>query len=254
MSIPAVSIITPTANREAFLPAIAQCVMRQTVDWEWLVHDDSAQPSAFMQALSARDPRVRYFHNEGERLSIGAKRNFLIDAARAEVIAHFDDDDHYASHYLARMMGLLAEHDAELVKLSEFYMYAPQTGFFGYMDLNAKTGTHYMLGGATVEQVEFHEKLQIGADFILFYGFSYVYRRRLMKLSSFDDLDLCDDESFIKKVVAAGCTTIAVDDRDGSCLHVIHPASTSRCFSRYMIPAFMMPRIFTQYEGFPDVA
>ncbi|MDR5752666.1 MULTISPECIES: hypothetical protein [unclassified Caballeronia] len=61
------------------------------------------------------------------------------------------------------------------------------TGFFGYMDLNAKTGTHSMLGGATVEQVEFHDKQQIGADFILFYGFSYVYRRRLMKLWPFDD-------------------------------------------------------------------
>jgi hypothetical protein len=130
-------------------------------------------------------------------------------------------------------------------------MYAPPSGFFGYMDLNAKTGSHYMLGGATVEQVEFHDKLQIGADFILFYGFSYVYRRCLMKLSSFDELDLCDDESFIRKVVTAGCKTIAVDDRDGSCLHVIHPASTSRCFSRYMIPAFMMPRTFPQYEGFP---
>lgn len=92
---PAVSIVTPTANRDNYLPALARCVMRQQVSWEWLVLDDSPEPSRFMRDLAGSDRRIRYTHLS-EPMSIGAKRNRLIDMAEASVIAHFDDDDHYA--------------------------------------------------------------------------------------------------------------------------------------------------------------
>ncbi|MDR2853149.1 MAG: glycosyltransferase [Burkholderiaceae bacterium] len=248
---PAVSIITPTAEREIFLPAIARCVASQQVDWEWLVLDDSAQPSPFMQQLVARDARVRYMHHTGERLSIGAKRNRLIEAARAPVIAHFDDDDFYGASYLASMLSLMRDNGAQLIKLSGFFLYAPQTQFFGYMDLNAKVGTHYVLTGSSVQQFDFHQKMQIGADFILFYGFSYVYEKSLIALSAFNDVSLCDDESFIKPLVQAGCKIIAVDDPGCTCLHLVHPGSTSRCFSAWSIPPFLLSRLFPQYAGYP---
>ena len=87
--------------------------------WEWLVLDDSAEPSA----LLARDDdsRLRYFH---QRLgaSIGAKRNALIEAARGEVIVHFDDDDYYAPNYIAEMLSYL-NRNVDLVKLSGWFTY-----------------------------------------------------------------------------------------------------------------------------------
>lgn len=58
---PIVSIITPTGNREAFLPAIWRCIQRQRVAWEWLILDDSPQSSAFPSALAKTDARVRYY-------------------------------------------------------------------------------------------------------------------------------------------------------------------------------------------------
>ncbi len=247
---PLVSIITPTWQRERFLPALARCVQRQRVDWEWLVLDDSPEPSAWMQELAAQDARVRYFHMT-ERMSIGSKRNRLIAEARGELIAHFDDDDHYASHYLEEMTRLLRERGADLIKLSTFFMYAPTTAFFGYMDLNARVGQHYVLTGGEVSQVAFHDKMQIGADFILFYGFSYVYRRSLCTTSQFDDIDLNDDESFIRRVVSGGHQVIAADDSRRSCLHLVHPNSTSRCFSRYSMPFFLLAQLFPEYEGYP---
>ena len=247
---PLVSIITPTYQREPFLPAIARCVLRQQVDWEWLVLDDSPEPSHWMQALAASDARVRYQHSP-QRMTIGTKRNRLIEAARGELIAHFDDDDHYASHYLGDMVKLLQDSHADLIKLSAFFMYAPTAPFFGYMDLNARVGLHYVLTGGEVSQVEFHEKMQIGADFILFYGFSYVYRKALFDVSNFDDIDLRDDESFIRRVVETGHQVIAADDTRRSCLHLVHPASTSRCFSRHSMPAFLLPQLFPEYEGYP---
>ncbi|MFM0324152.1 glycosyltransferase family 2 protein [Caballeronia glebae] len=248
---PTIAIITPTANRHAFLPALARCVMRQTVSWEWLVHDDSPEPSHFMQALSAADSRVRYFHDGAKRLSIGAKRNASIRETSAPIIAHFDDDDYYAPHYLADMHRLMCEQKASLVKLSEFYVYSPAAAFFGYMDLNAKTGTHFALTGPRVEVIEFHEKMQIGADFIMFYGFSYVYDKNLALAQPFEDVSLYEDEHFIRKVIASDNKVIAVDDRGASCLHLVHPASTSRCFSRYMMPGFLIQRLFPDYEGYP---
>lgn len=247
----AVSIITPTANRGQFLPAVARCVMRQPVDWEWLVHDDSAEPNVFMQELSASLPQVRYFHHPDRRVSIGSKRNFLIGEARAPVIAHFDDDDHYASNYLVEMLRLKERNNADLVKLSGFFMYAPHTEFFGYMDLTARVGRHYVLAADKIEQVSFHEKMQIGPDFILFYGFSYVYSKNLTALSPFEDVNLFDDSTFITKIIHADRRVIAVDDQGASCLHLVHPQSTSRCFSRYEMPCFLLPRIFPQYEGYP---
>ncbi|WP_345811728.1 glycosyltransferase family A protein [Paraburkholderia sp. PREW-6R] len=248
---PHVSIITPTAHREHLLPAIARCVLRQRVEWEWLILDDSAQPSAYLQALASTDARIRYFHSPA-RMSIGAKRNFLVAESRGCVIAHFDDDDHYAPHYLAHMLATMQESHADLIKLSGFFMYAPHTQFFGYMDLNAKVGLHYELSGRTVSHIEFHEKMQIGADFILFYGFSYVYDKARAAISAFDDVDLYDDESFIRRVVNAGRKVIAVDDPQASCLHLVHPASTSRCFSRHSMPSFLLPTLFPCYEGFVE--
>jgi glycosyltransferase involved in cell wall biosynthesis len=247
---PNVSIITPTANRAAFLPAIARCVARQQADWEWLVLDDSPEPSAFMRDLAQRDARVRYLWSS-EPMTIGAKRNRLVSEARGELIAHFDDDDHYASHYLADMTALLRQNDAALIKLSTFWMYAPHTRFLGYMDLNARVGLHYVLKGQEVSTVTFHEKMQIGADFILFYGFAYVYRKSLFEIARFDDVNLGEDESFIRRVVSAGKNVLAAEDARGSCLHLIHPASTSRCFSRYSLPDFLLPKLFPEYEGYP---
>jgi glycosyltransferase involved in cell wall biosynthesis len=247
---PTVSIITPTGNREPFLPAIWRCIERQRVAWEWLILDDSPQPSEFLRALSQTDGRVRYYWSK-TRMSIGAKRNFLVNESRGALIAHFDDDDHYASHYLAGMVRMLEDNGADLTKLATFWMYAPHTQFFGYMDLNARVGLHYVLTGNSVATVEFHDKMKIGADFILFYGFSYVYRKALFDVARFDEVDLCEDESFIRRIVEAGRTVLAADDKQASCLHLIHPASTSRCFSRYSMPAFTLPKMFPEYEGYP---
>ena len=243
-----VSIITPTKNREVFLPQIAACVMQQTVDWEWLILDDSAQPSTYLEQLSQQDPRVHYTHSRTP-LTIGEKRNRLIAAATGEVIAHFDDDDYYAPQYLHNMVGLLQQEQADMIKFSGFYLYAPEIAFFGYMDLNAKTGLHFELTGNSVRTIEFHQKMQIGADFIVFYGFSYVYRKAICSGAFFDDIDLCEDESFAKRVLNQGYKLIATNDATRDCLHIIHPSSTARCFSKYVMPEFLLRELFPHYRS-----
>jgi hypothetical protein len=82
-------------------------------------------------------------------------------------------------HYLSDMVTLMEDSRADLTKLSAFSMYAPRTQFFGYMDLKAKVGHHHQLTGGSASPIEFHEKMQIGADFILFYGSRTYIARRL---------------------------------------------------------------------------
>jgi len=60
---PAVSIITPTFNRQALLQAQHVHLLAQSEqDFEWLILDDGPEPSAYFQGLS--DPRIRYHRNE----------------------------------------------------------------------------------------------------------------------------------------------------------------------------------------------
>lgn len=247
---PLVSIITPTAGRARFLPALARCVAQQQVDWEWLVLDDSPAPDAALQALAASDARIHYTHSRSP-LSIGAKRSRLVAAARGDIVAHFDDDDYYAPHYLADMLRRLAEREADLVKLSAFYLYAPAADLLGYADLHAPNGPHYLAAGTHVEQVEPRAVMPISDDFELCYGFSYVYRRALASAADFADTNLGEDDHFIRAVVRAGHHVATVDDVRQSCLHVIHPGSTSRCFARYRLPAFLLPQLFPGYAGYP---
>ncbi|BAN28133.1 glycosyltransferase family 2 protein [Caballeronia insecticola] len=250
-AIPAVSIITPTAGRHAFLPLIARCVLKQTIDWEWLVHDDSPEPCAFMVDLCATDSRVRYFHRRGPRASIGAKRNFLIGEARGAIIAHFDDDDYYAPHYLADMVRLKRENRANIIKLSDFYVFAPHLEFFGYSELNARTGPHYLVTWETVRRFEISEGTEVGIDLLTLYGFSCVYDRHVAVRNVFGDVSMYEDDAFMRQAIEDGCKIIAVDDRNASCLHLVHPNSTASSFSRFSLPGFLVGRLFPGYEGYP---
>lgn len=55
---PKISIITPTQNRDNFLPATWHCVQDQTIrDIEWLVHDGSPQPSTTLNVGHGNSPR-----------------------------------------------------------------------------------------------------------------------------------------------------------------------------------------------------
>ena len=247
-SMPNVSIITPTAHRSAYLPLLYQCVCNQHgIDWEWLVLDDSPHADAWMQNTARDDARVTYIHSPTP-LTIGEKRNQLIEQAQYEHIAHFDDDDHYAPHYLSTLVGHLVNNRADLIKLSAFYLRAPKQDFFGYMDLTAKTGHHYVLNQEEIEHITFHDKMQIGADFIVFYGFSYVYRRDTALRHPFEAVSFCEDEYFVKAIIHADGSVITMPDTTGLCLHLVHGSSSSRCFSRYSMPKHLIPVVFPHYR------
>ena len=91
-----VSVITPTYNRRAFLPALLHIYQSQTFPkerMEWIILDDGRDAVAdVFQNLSI--PNLRYERRE-EKMRIGAKRNELNRLARGAIIVAMDDDDYY---------------------------------------------------------------------------------------------------------------------------------------------------------------
>jgi glycosyltransferase involved in cell wall biosynthesis len=243
MTAVSVSIITPTCNRARFMPRIAHCVLSQKVDWEWHVLDDSAAPDPYMESLAARDPRVHYRHSP-DPISIGAKRNAMIEAARAPFIAHFDDDDIYGPDYLARMLEVQRHTGVDMLKLSGFFLYAPASDFFGYLDLTAVRGWHYELTKDGYTTVNFSGEKEPGKEYMVFYGFSYLYRREPALAQPYLDISLFEDARFAQSWINGGYSMSFTSYATRECLHWIHPTATARSYSAYRIPSFLLPQLF----------
>jgi glycosyltransferase involved in cell wall biosynthesis len=88
-----VSIITPTYNRATFLKnALAYFRSQNYRDIEWLILDDSLQEAPAFSDLADRNI---FYERIDRKLSVGEKRNLLIEKSHGEIIVQFDDDDYY---------------------------------------------------------------------------------------------------------------------------------------------------------------
>lgn len=240
---PLVSLITPTFQRSAFLRLAARTVSAlRHPDLEWLVLDDSPEPDPWLGArASVGGVPLTYLHAR-QRLTTGEKRNRLCERARGEIVAHLDDDDWYAPDYLTTMLGLLG--DAELVKLSSFFLYTAVHQAFGYWDTTSPMGHHYTWTKAGRGHVVVDERNVAGLlDMHLGWGFSYVYRRSAWARNPFPDVRWNEDTPFAKAIEARGGFRHIPDQR-GLCLHVLHRTNTSKCFPQHELPTFLAERLF----------
>lgn len=241
MTMPAVSIITPTGRREALLRLQYRYLLRQTVqDFEWRILDDGPAPSDFFTAL--KDDRVRYEYTT-QRISIGAKRNRLVAAAVSELIVQFDDDDFYVPAYLETMITRLK--NADIAKLSAFYLYsAAHRGFF-YWDLTAPGGMHYQVSIAGVQTIQIPpamaeemRKIQFG------FGFGMAFRKSIWGRVPFQDLFHDEDGIFVTTARDCGARLDLFADTTGLCLHILGRDNTSCCYPQFHLPPFLMAQMF----------
>jgi glycosyltransferase involved in cell wall biosynthesis len=248
---PLVSIITPTYQREEFLPQIARWVLEQTYpNIEWLILDDSPEPSRFL--ASHADPRFRYAHST-ERLTIGEKRNRLINMARGEWIAHFDDDDYYAPRFLETMIGALTTQGGDFANLSSWYLFDVRHDLLGFWYLRQTTGVHYMCHADGLRLTRFTAENNAPlANNYLGYGFTYVYRRSVGQAVPFPALDFGEDAQFVN-AVAARFQILSIQDQGALVLHVLHANSTSSCLPQYHLPTFLLQTLFAAPHPFLEL-
>jgi glycosyltransferase involved in cell wall biosynthesis len=239
---PLVSVITPTYQRHSLLPLIWKCVSSQEVaDIEWLVLDDSPSPSPFMQGLA--DPRVRYEHRP-QKLSIGTKRNLLVERARGAIVAQFDDDDYYAGNYLSCMVNAMRERNADFVKLFGFFLYSKFHSLLGYWDTTVTAGPHFQWTNGPIRTGFLDEGTKAKLKGVhLGFGFSYVFKKRVWEASPFPDRDWDEDGAFARKALER-FNLVGLDDRERTCLHILHVTNTSQCFPQYAMPAFLTDTLF----------
>ena len=119
---PLVSCIMPTHNRRGFVPQAIRHFQAQTyANRELIVVDDGSDGVAdLMPPL----PHVRYIRQE-RRMTLGAKRNLACEAARGEIILHWDDDDWIAPWRIAYQVEQLLRERADLCGLNTLYFYEP---------------------------------------------------------------------------------------------------------------------------------
>jgi glycosyltransferase involved in cell wall biosynthesis len=242
-----VSILTPTLGRERFLPSLYRCFERQSHgDRELVILDDSPAPSPFCATLS--DPRVRYLHSP-VRLTIGDKRNRLIELAAGEVIAFFDDDDHYASDYVAAMLDRLG--DADLVKLTGWFALSVPDDALFFWDTSVNHPLHYKVGEGPVG---FVSSAQFKPDFAAKnadgYGFSYLFRRSVFDPPRFPAQNFGEDLPFVAGLRAAGRKIAHTQDLQGLAVHLLHDRNSSVIFPQYRLPRGLGARLFPELAAY----
>ncbi len=240
---PVVSIITPSFGRHSLLEAQHRIVAAQTVaDFEWLILDDSPEPSSYFAGLN--DPRIRYTHQPA-RMIVAAKRNWLCERSAAPVIAQFDDDDYYAPHYLATMLARLDQTKADITKLSAWFVYSAQLKRLGYWDTANTLGLHFTFGPEKSLQGFVNQTAPENMkNNYLGYGFSYVFRKSAWEKAPFPPVEYASDYGFVADAIAKGCTFDHFADTEGLCLHILRTDNMSRSFPQHLLPDFLLEKMF----------
>jgi len=116
---PAISIITPTYNRQTALARAIRSVQRQSLnDYEHIIVDDGSHDDTERFVRELGDERIRY-HRFSEWRGANSARNAGMQMARAEWLTFLDSDDQYLPHRLAAIGRAISTSRSDLL-LSSF--------------------------------------------------------------------------------------------------------------------------------------
>lgn len=230
-----VSIISPTYNREERLRNLYHHFVHQTYPHiELIVLDDSPAPSKYMQEIMKKDSRVLY--ERCAKQSLGEKRNQLISLAKGEVIAHFDDDDHYQPQYIEKMLSALISANSDFIKLSSWLSLRELDQTIWYWDCKKLEEKHFVVSGKQKEvraisfkNLSFEKKENIFQANLWGFGFSYMYKKSVFPRCSYEAIDFGEDIEFFKSLKKNNFSCSYVDHPE-LVLHTLHTQNLSKVF------------------------
>ena len=124
-NVPFVSICTPTFNRRPFIENMFLCFKNQNYPkdrLEWIIVDDGTDKIKDLIDKSGIS-QIKYYPIE-EKMTLGAKRNFMHKQIKGSIVVYMDDDDYYPperiSHAVERLRG---DKNALCAGSSEIYIY-----------------------------------------------------------------------------------------------------------------------------------
>ena len=122
---PMVSVCTPTFNRRPFIPIMFECFRNQDYPKnriEWIIVDDGTDKIRDLIETS-KIPQIRYFELD-KKLSLGAKRNYMHEQAKGDIIVYMDDDDYYPPERISHAVERLESNPKALCAgASEIYIF-----------------------------------------------------------------------------------------------------------------------------------
>lgn len=123
--LPLVSVCTPTFNRRPFIENMLRCFRNQTYPKnriEWIIVDDGTDKIKDILD-KANIPQIKYFELP-EKLTLGAKRNYMHKQATGSIIVYMDDDDYYPPDRISHAVEKLQSSPKALCAgASEIYIY-----------------------------------------------------------------------------------------------------------------------------------
>lgn len=227
-----ISLITVTHNRSHFLKKQYENMCNQTwTNWEWLIDDDSDESDIFFEKL--KDDRIHYYRSSG--LTIGTRRNHLIEKSNGEIISIIDDDDYYTKDYLKTLKEYL-KGDIDFVKINGFYLFDYVENIFGYWDLTLNVGQFKMIGNGKNEYLYIDQATSPGSlDWVFGYSFAYMFKKSIYPKVKFSDKNFGDDTDFTK-TAATVIKILGIQDKQGIVLHTLCGNNISYSFPQYEIP------------------
>ncbi len=125
--IPAISIIVPIYNVEAYLPCCLDRVLAQSFeDFELICIDDGSEDNsgAILDDYAQRDDRIVAVHQPNHGLAHARNRGLAL--AGGEYIAFLDSDDYWHEHFLATLHHAITCHNADFA-MCDFEKVRPGT-------------------------------------------------------------------------------------------------------------------------------
>jgi glycosyltransferase involved in cell wall biosynthesis len=169
MKLPFVSCIMPTHNRRSFVPLAVEYFLRQDYPDSELVIVDTGTDA--ISGLIPDRKCIRYIRIE-KRRTIGAVRNLACEAAKGELILHWDDDDWHAPHRIRYQVEELMRGAADVCGVNPALFY----------DCRSDLAWRYSYPALRRPWV---------------HGSSLCYRLAFWKSVRFEDVDVGEDTRFI---------------------------------------------------------
>jgi glycosyltransferase involved in cell wall biosynthesis/uncharacterized coiled-coil DUF342 family protein len=123
--LPFVSVCTPTFNRRPFIETMFNCFRNQTYPKhriEWIIVDDGTDKIKDLVEAS-NISQIRYFE-VADKMTLGAKRNYMHKFVRGSIIVYMDDDDYYPPERIEDAVEKLEGNpQAMAAGSSEIYIY-----------------------------------------------------------------------------------------------------------------------------------
>jgi glycosyltransferase involved in cell wall biosynthesis len=242
MKMPKVSIITPTFDRPHFLNLVFECVVGQSYpNIEWLILDDGPSPN--LDFKNKCKSNMKYIYSE-TKLSVGEKRNQLIEASSGDYIAHFDDDDFYNKDYIQTLMDYLALQKADLALLSGFYCFHLDRKILGYYKTHVKKGLGFKFSKTGIQALDL-DKQHIPWIHLCF-GWSYIFKKEVWENTPFQAINVFEDRTFVTNAIKNQFKISFYEDEKGYAFHSVHKKSSSVCFPQFILPSHLTKQIFTE--------